>query len=270
MAKVTVRANGTNSSPTMPPTNARGRKMATVARVAAVIGVATSLAPPMAASRKASPFWRRRYMTSTMTMLSSIRRPTAMDMAESVRMLMVIPNTHMARKPRSMLMGMDMAVTSEARTAIRNRKTTTTARAPPTSAFCTSEPMLASMKSDWSMTMVSFSPSPRSPAISFALSTTALADLTVLDPSFCEHVYGQTGFAVGTGNGGRRTQVHRGYAAQGQARSQRRAGDGLQGLVLGRQGPDDLRHGEAVLVHLRRVGGDDYPVVLTAHRFHAQ
>ena len=183
MAKVTVRANGMNIWPTMPPTNMSGRKIATVARVAAVIGVATSLAPPIAASLKPSPCWRRRYMTSTMTMLSSIKRPTAIDMALKVRMLMVISNKYIARKPNNMLNGMDMAVTSEARTAIRKRKTTTIARAPPTNAFSTSELTLDSMKSDWSDTVVSFNSLPRSFPILSASATTALATVTVLDVS---------------------------------------------------------------------------------------
>ena len=129
MAKVTVRAKGINSWPTMPPTNIKGMKIATVARVADVIGFAISLAPPIAASLKPSPRWRRRYMTSTITMLSSIKRPTAIDMALKVRRLMVRPNARIARKPISRLNGIDIAVTNEARTAVRKRKTITIARA---------------------------------------------------------------------------------------------------------------------------------------------
>ncbi|MEA2122280.1 MAG: hypothetical protein JMHAAFGB_00408 [Dehalococcoides mccartyi] len=60
MAKVTVRAKGIKSSPTIPPTNIRGAKIATVAKVAVVMGVATSLAPPIAASLKLSPVRKRR------------------------------------------------------------------------------------------------------------------------------------------------------------------------------------------------------------------
>ena len=64
-------------------------------------------------------------------MLSSISRPTAMDMALSVRMLSVIPVARRQRKPRNTDRGMEMAMMREARKARRKRKTTATASSIP-------------------------------------------------------------------------------------------------------------------------------------------
>ncbi|MBA7605630.1 hypothetical protein ES703_12764 [subsurface metagenome] len=147
-AKVMVRAKGINSSPTIPPTNASGMKIATVARVAEVIGAATSLVPPIAASLKPSPCCMRRNITSKTTMLLSITRPTAMTMALRVKRLMVIPKTRMSRKPMNRLRGMDTAVTREARKAIKKRKATIIASAPPIRALRVRSLMLLSINSD--------------------------------------------------------------------------------------------------------------------------
>ena len=55
IAIVTVSANGANSSPTNPPTNAMGRNTATVVRVDEVTAPATSRTPARMASRFGSP-----------------------------------------------------------------------------------------------------------------------------------------------------------------------------------------------------------------------
>ena len=64
-------------------------------------------------------------------MASSTTLPTARAIAVRVSRLIVIPQSHMARKPINTLRGMEMAVTREARKANRKRKMATTARIAP-------------------------------------------------------------------------------------------------------------------------------------------
>ncbi|MBA7658962.1 hypothetical protein ES703_66925 [subsurface metagenome] len=179
-AKVMVRAKGINNWPTIPPTKASGMKMTMVARVAEVMGVATSLTPLRAASLKCSPCCIRRYITSITTMLLSITRPTTMAIALRVSRLMVIPHNRMARKPMMILKGIETAVTREARKAIRKRKTTMMARTPPIMVLRIRSLMLPSINSDWSSIVKSSTLSPRVALIFSTSSTTALATETVL------------------------------------------------------------------------------------------
>ncbi|MEA2122279.1 MAG: hypothetical protein JMHAAFGB_00407 [Dehalococcoides mccartyi] len=62
-----------------------------------------------------------------------------------------------------MLKGIEIAAIRDALTAQRKKKTTSTARIPPTTAFSSSWLMLVSMKSDWSKTVLMLTPSPSVP-----------------------------------------------------------------------------------------------------------
>jgi hypothetical protein len=65
-------------------------------------------------------------------MASSTTRPTAIAIALRVSRLTVNPQRRIARKPIRTLNGMEIAVISEARKAIRNTKITIIARIAPT------------------------------------------------------------------------------------------------------------------------------------------
>ena len=82
----TVRANGRNSSPVEPPTNAIGRKTVTVVMVDAVIAPATSRTARTMIAARSGPSTRLRVMFSITTMESSTTRPIAMVRAPRVRM----------------------------------------------------------------------------------------------------------------------------------------------------------------------------------------
>ena len=143
-----VRAKGTNRFPIMPPVNISGMNMITVATVADVMGVTTSLVPWVTASMNPSPCCRWRYITSRRTILLSMTRPTAITMALKVRMLIVMLVNLITRKLMSKLNGMDIAVINEARKAIKKRNTMTMARPPPIRALLVRLEMLLLIYSD--------------------------------------------------------------------------------------------------------------------------
>ncbi len=86
---VTVTANGRNSSPVTSPTNAIGRKTATVVIVDAVIAPATSRTARTMVVARSTPWTIWRLMFSITTIESSTTRPIAIVKAPRVMMLRV-------------------------------------------------------------------------------------------------------------------------------------------------------------------------------------
>ena len=144
-AIVTVKANGRNSSPTMPSTNAIGRNTATVVTVDAVIAPATSRTANTIVPRRSAPSTRCRLMFSMTTIESSTTRPIEIVSAPSVSMLSVYSAKFRPTKVRSTEVGIEIAVTRVARTDIRKTRITSTANTSP------SRPSTASVSIDCSM-----------------------------------------------------------------------------------------------------------------------
>lgn len=84
-ATVTATENGVKISPVMPPTNAMGRKTATVVSVEEVTAPATSRTAVVITANFSPPYPRWRLMFSSTTMESSTTRPIETVKALRVR-----------------------------------------------------------------------------------------------------------------------------------------------------------------------------------------
>ena len=86
-----VNVSGINNSLAIPTTKKIGRNTTTVVTVEAKIGMATSRAASMMASKRDWPVFRCRWMFSSSTIESSTSRPTPRAKPPNVKMLRVIP-----------------------------------------------------------------------------------------------------------------------------------------------------------------------------------
>ena len=120
-----VKANSVNSEPTRPPIKPMGAYTATRVVVMAMMGVAISRAPLMAASNLDSPCSICRCTFSTMMMASSTTRPMASTMDNRVSRFREKPNISMTKAPPISDSGTATEGTTEARTEPRHRNTTT-------------------------------------------------------------------------------------------------------------------------------------------------
>ena len=130
-AIVTVSANGRNSSPVDPPTKEIGRNTVTVVTVEAVTAPATSRTAKTIVAARSAPATRCRLMFSMTTIESSTTRPMAIVRAPRVRMLREYPTLCRPMNVMSTEVGIEIAVTSVARTESRNNKITSTAKPRP-------------------------------------------------------------------------------------------------------------------------------------------
>ena len=128
-----VNANGRKSSPTMPSTKAMGRNTAIVAIVDEVIAPATSRTAPTMDCTRSSPGRSVRLMFSMTTMESSTTRPIEIVNAPSVNKFNVYSAKFRPMNVSRIDVGMEIAVTSVARTDRRKTRITSTAKRSPRS-----------------------------------------------------------------------------------------------------------------------------------------
>ncbi len=164
MEMETVSAWSWKSCPATPSTKTMGRNTATVVRVEAITGPATSTVPAIAASRQfsrwgpGSPPWRRRWIASSTTMESSSSMPTPSASPPSDMMFSESPICCITKKVAITETGMAIATTAVARRSRRNSAITRMASRPPSQALRTTSEMAPSMNCDWSKRTASDTP----------------------------------------------------------------------------------------------------------------
>ena len=158
MEMETVSAWSRKSCPATPSTKTMGRNTATVVRVEAITGPATSTVPATAASRASSPPWRRRWIASSTTMESSSSMPTPSASPPSDMMFRESPICCITKKVAITETGMAIATTAVARRSRRNSAITRMASRPPSQALRTTSEIAPWMNCDWSKRTASDTP----------------------------------------------------------------------------------------------------------------
>ncbi len=138
-AHAIVSANGLNHCPANPLMKPTGTNTATIENVVAATATPISSVPSCAARKWSFPISMWRTMFSRTTIASSIRMPIASERPSSDIVLSVKPNIHSGTNDASALTGRARPVITVERHELRNRNTTSTvSAAPSTSVRCTS------------------------------------------------------------------------------------------------------------------------------------